>query len=156
MSTTGGQLYFTALRTLQRLDIQYVPTQLSFSRTPIISGVAVVGRNNPIHHYVGGTTEMNLELDFHSEDESREDVIRKCKWLESLAYSDGFENPPERVRLTFGRLFQNNEVWIVKSVKYDLSVFQAVHGFLPKQAYVKVSLALDTQFNLRTRDVLWN
>jgi len=150
-----GLLYFTALRTLERLDIQYVPKDITLVRTPIIAGVAVVGRNNPIHHYVGGTTELNLELEFYAMEDNMEDVITKCKWLESLCYGDGFDNPPEQVRLTFGRLFGNNEVWVVKDVKYKMSLFMVEKGFLPRQATVTVSLALDPKKNLKIEDVRW-
>lgn len=150
-----GLLYLTALRTLERLEIQYVPKEISLVRTPIIAGVAVVGRNNPIHHYVGGTTELNLELDFYSVEDSVQDVITKCKWLESLAYGNGFENPPERVRITFGKLFGNNEVWIVKDVKYKMSHFMVEQGFLPRQATVSIGLALDPPKNLKIEDVRW-
>lgn len=152
----SSRLYFTALKSLERLEIQYVPTELQLKRSPAIAGVAVVGRNNPKHHYLGGTTDLSLELDFHSNETDREDVISKCKWLESLAYSDGFENPPERVRLTFGSLFRNNEVWIVSNVSYTMSLFDAKKGYLPKQAYVKLTLSLDTESNLKLEDVKWN
>lgn len=140
---------------MERLEIQYVPKELSISRSPQIAGVAVVGRNNPIHHYIGGTTELSLELDFHCEEEHRQDVIGKCKWLESLAYSDGFSHPPEIVHLTFGKVFRSYETWIVKDVKYKLSLFQGDHNFLPKQANVQLTLALDTRKNLRIEDVQW-
>jgi|AntAceMinimDraft_11_1070367.scaffolds.fasta_scaffold44027_3 hypothetical protein len=150
-----SKLYFTALRSLERLEIQYVPPEIAITRSPIIAGVAVVGRNNPKHHYLGGSTEMSLELDFHSEEASREDVITKCKWLESLAYGDAFDNPPETVRLTFGKLFRNNEIWVVKAVNYKLSLFEEKSGYLPKQAYVQLTLALDTKKNLKIEDVKW-
>lgn len=155
MAVEEGKMYLTALRSLERLEIQYVPKEIAISRSPIIAGVAVVGRNNPLHHYVGGTTEMTLDLDFHSDEESREDVIRKCKWLESLAYGDGYDAPPETVRLTFGTLFRKNETWVVKDVKYKLSLFMGSYGMLPKQATVSIQLALDTKKNLKTEDIKW-
>ena len=76
---TGGRLYITALRTLDRLEIQYVPPELAVKRNPLIAGVAIVGRNNPQHHYLGGSTELNLQLDFHSQETNREDVIKIFK-----------------------------------------------------------------------------
>lgn len=155
MGVAQGKMYLTALRSLERLDIQYVPKEIAISRSANISGVAVVGRNNPLYHYTGGTTEMTLELDFHSEELNREDVIRKCKWLESLAYSDGYSSAPETVRLTFGKLFQNNETWVVQRVNYKLSLFMGDHGMLPRQAIVSITLSLDPQRNLRKDDVQW-
>lgn len=152
----SGRLYLTALTSLERLEIQYVPKDLAITRSPLIAGVAIVGRNNPKHHYLGGNTDLNLELDFHSEEANREDVIRKCKWLEALAYGDGDESPPENVKITFGKLFRSNEVWVVKNVQYRLSLFEEKSGFLPKQAYVQMTLSLDTKKNLKLEDVKWN
>lgn len=155
MNTTDDKLYLTALKSLERLDIQFVPVGMTDKRTALIAGIAVVGRNNPVHHFVGGNKTMPLELDFHSEEESREDVISKCKWLESLTYSDEFENKLERVRLTFGRMFRPFETWIVQSVDVDYSLFQDDYDMLPKQAYVKLNLILDTDANLTPEDVKW-
>lgn len=155
MNTTEGKLYLTALKSLERLDIQFVPVNMTDKRTAIVAGIAVVGRNVPFHHFVGGTKTMPLELDFHAEEENREDVIRKCKWLESLTYSDEFENKLERVRLTFGRMFRPFETWIIQSVDVDYSIFQQEYGMLPKQAYVKLNLILDTDTNLTPDDIKW-
>ena len=150
-----GRLYLTALTSLDRLEIQYVPPSLKGGRGAKVPDIAVVGRNNPLHHYTGGTTNLTLELDFHSELADRTDVIKKVRWLESLAYSDGFDAPPENIRLTFGKLFQHH-TWLVKRVQYDLSLFDELNGYLPKQAYVRVQLELDTSNNLKTEDVKWN
>ena len=153
MATTEGRLYFIALRRLERLEIQYVPDEISISRTPDIAKLKVIGRNNPKHHYTGGNTTLSLKLDFYSEHESRQDVIDKCRWLESLAYSDGLSHGPDHVKLVFGRLFRN-EVWAVTKVDYKLSNFSKKHGYLPQQAYVNIQLALDPLHNVRIEDVV--
>lgn len=155
MSTTNGALYLTALRSLERLDIQFVPSNLALNRTPTYGNIVVVGRNNPIPHYTGGNTKLSLDLDFHSEQTDREDVIRKCKWLEALAYNDGYDNPPEQIRITWGSLFKNNEVWIVKGVDIRYSQFNPAYGWLPVQANVKLSLELDPSSNLKKSEVTW-
>lgn len=148
-------LYFTALSDLSRVEVKYTPPKISIKRNPKLAEVAIVGRNTPQYHYLGGVTDLDLELDFHSEDAGREDVIEKVKWFESLAYSDAFDAQPETVRLTFGRLFRHNEIWTVKKVHYDLSLFDDKAGLLPRQAYVKLTLALDSSTNLRISDVRW-
>lgn len=152
MATTQGRLYFIALQSRERLDIQYVPDDLTIDRSPSIADVAVIGRNNPVHHYSSGKTSLKLQLDFYAEEEDRQDVIRKCRWLESLGYSDGLSRPPEQIKLVFGDLFRD-EIWIVKKVSYKLSNFNKEYGFLPQQAYVDVSLALDPKTNLRIKDI---
>ena len=152
MTTTEGQLYFIALTTLDRLNIQFVPDQLEIARNPSIANIQVVGRNNPIYHYISGDTTMRLELDFHAMTENRQDVIDKCKWLEHLAYNDGYEKEPQKVKLVFGELFQD-EQWIVRQVSYSLSNFNKQKGFLPQQAYVSVELGLDPESNLLWEDI---
>ena len=154
-NTTEGKVYITALSSLDKLEIQFIPAQLNITRSPSIASIAVVGRNNPLHHYTGGSTSMKFELDFYAEQADRTDVVEKCKWLESLAYSNGFDNPPERVRLTFGELFRNNEVWIVESVSVRYVQFDAVFGLLPTQAYVSLSLKLDPESNLKINEIRW-
>ena len=156
MATTEGKIYITALRTLEKLEVQFVPPQIAFTRTPKYAGIAVVGRNNPLNHYTGGTTSLNFELDFHAEQTNREDVIRKCKWLEALGNNDGFDHPPEQVRLTFGGMFKNNEVWIVTSINIVYSRFDKVYNYLPVQAYATLTLTLDPDFNLKTRNIKWS
>ena len=154
MATTNGQLYFIGLRTLERVIIQFVPDKLSLSRGANVSGLNVIGRNNPIYHFTGGETLLDFDLDFHAEAQDRQDVITKVKWLEALCYSDGREYPPEKIKLVFGSIFRDEE-WSVVSVKYDLSLFDKQFGFLPRQANVKVTLKLDPTRNIRLNDVKW-
>lgn len=155
MTTTDGKLYLTALRSLERLDIQFVPQSLSPTRSVKWAEIAIVGRNNPLHHYTGGNNELMLELDFHAANEDREDVIAKCRLLESWAMNDGYANPPERIRLTFGRLFKENEIWVINSLDFDYSQFSPEHGMLPVQAYARVGLKMDTDTNRTKADVQW-
>ena len=152
MSTTEGRLYLVALTTLDRLDIQFVPDKLSISRNPTIANIQVVGRNNPVYHYISGDTNLNLELDFHAMQEDREDVITKCKWLEHLAYNDGYRKEPQKIKLVFGSIFKD-EVWIVKKVNYTLQNFHKPSDFLPQQAYVSLELGLDPDANLVWEDI---
>lgn len=152
MATTQGKLYFVATKSLERLEIQFVPNELGMTRNSDTQSVQVVGRNNPFYHYTAGETLLNLELDFHAEREDRQDVIEKCRWLEGLAYNDDYPNPPEVVKLVFGQLFKD-EIWVVKSVNYKLTQFDRLYGFFPKQAKVTVSLALDVKGNYKKSDL---
>lgn len=152
LSTTEGRLYFIALGSLDRLDIQFVPDQLTINRNPNIANIQVIGRNNPIYHFISGDTVLNFELDFHAMEENRQDVIRKCRWMEHLAYNNGFQQEPEKVKLVFGDVFRD-EVWTVTRVSYSLSNFNKQKGFLPQQAYVQVQLSLDPVNNLGWEDI---
>jgi hypothetical protein len=154
MSTTNGELYFTAVRSLERIEIQYVPRELTDSRGAQYSEVQIVGRNNPILSFGGGADELTFELDFYSEEDNKEDVIRKVRWLQSLVNADGYDDGPEDVRLTFGKLYANY-LWRVKTVIARFSNFAENKNWMPQQAYVRVVLSKKTRQNTKIRDIKW-
>lgn len=151
MTTTQGQLYFIALRSNERLEIQFTPESVTVNRNANYSDIAVVGRNIPQMHYVGGTETVSLKLDFFASQENRRDVKNKCNWLKSLAYRDT-SRPPEKVKLVFGALF-SDDVWVVKSVNVVYSLFNKVYDFLPQQAYVDITLALNPRTDISSAKV---
>ena len=150
-STTEGKLYFVALTTLDRLDIQFVP-ELNLGRQANIAKIQIIGRNEPLHQFTGGESTLTFQLDFYAKDEDRLDVIKKVRWLESLTYNDGYKRPAQKVKLVFGDLF-TSEIWVVNNVTTKLSNFNREKGFLPQQAYVDISLMLDTETNSAWEDI---
>lgn len=153
MTTTGGKLFFTALKTLEKLEIQFVPKSLDWNRSAELGEVKVVGRSNPLYHWSGGSKDLVLELDFHSATEDRQDVLNKVSWLEALACSDGYAGGQEQVHLTYGTLFKGSDIWLVKGIKTNFSLFDPLNGMLPRQAYVSVELVLDPTSNLLQKDI---
>lgn len=153
-TTTEGKCYFVGLTTLEKLEIQFVPPDIKLNRNPNIASVQIVGKNTPSYHYLGGETTINMQLDFFANDDDRQDVLRSCKWLEALCYNDGFNEPPEKVKLVFGKMFRD-EIWTVKKVSCQFQMFSKPHGYVPQQAYVDIELGLDPTFNLRWKDVKW-
>lgn len=153
-TTTAGRLFITALDSLERLEIQYVPKELTIERVADYGDIRIVGRNNPFHHYVNGHENLDIDLDFHSIEKAREDVVKKCNWLKSISMNDGYDNPPEVIRLTFGRLFRE-EIWVIRSVRINYAQFEERTGFLPVQAYVKLGLSLSPKQNTKRSDVIW-
>jgi hypothetical protein len=151
-STTRGQMYFIALTSREKLEIQYIPSNLGIERNSKMNEVAIVGRNTPQYQYLGGETLLKMRLDFHAVEEDRSDVIRKCRWLESLTYNDGYDKAPEKIQLVWGSLYRK-QIWVIKSVNYDLSLFDAGYGYLPRQAYVDITLGLAPEQNLRVADI---
>ena len=156
MTTTEGKIYITALKTLERLEIQFLPKEIQFGRKIDYGEVVVVGRNNPLYHFSGGSNEFTIELDFLAYTESREDVIQRCKWLEALTSNDGFSKPPEKVKVTFGKLFKPTEVFIITNFTYKLSGFKSQYGYLPTQAIATVTFSLDPEENRKHSDIKWN
>ncbi len=155
LTTTEGKLFMVLVsKPEHRLEIQFVPPELSIQRQASTQSVQIVGRNNPLYQYTAGERLLNFKLDFHADEEDRTDVIQKCRWLESLAYNDGYANPPERLFLSWGSLF-TTELWVVKGVNYTLSQFHAEKGFLPCQAFLDLSLALDVDTDIKKSDLIY-
>ena len=122
------------------IKFQFIPSELEYTPNSNFETIASMGRNNPLYHYTGSEDILKFNLDWYAEEESREDVIRKCKRLESLTKNDGFDNPPHHVKLIWNSLIYSDATWIVTSAPYKLSLFQAHRNMLPQQAYQELTL----------------
>lgn len=152
MNTTQGQLYLLRLDTLERLEIQFVPLTLDYSRNSRYGDVRVIGRNNPLYHYAGSATTLNLELDFHSYNENRTDVIEKVNWLERATMANGYLQQPPELKLIFGDLLADKK-WILERCNPTLQNFDKPSNFLPKQAYVSLRFREITDTNKRWNEI---
>lgn len=152
LSTTDNKLYIVELKSpFERLEIQFMPNEVPISRRANISDVQVVGRNNPLRHHTGGDKSLVLNLDFYSEEDDRQDVLRKVYWLESLTYNNGANGPARTVKLVWGRQLFRKEIWLVNSVDIILSNFHSRYDMVPIQAQVSIELKIDTE----TQDVVF-
>ena len=143
-----SDLYIVAIDSpdVERLAIQYTPLEISYNRKANVAAVAIVGRNEDLHQYTGGSTSMSLSLDFFAIEADRSDAKRKIKWLESMLYSD--ENrAPSRLKIVFGQLFRD-EIWILTDISVKYSVFEPANGFLPRYAVADCNFVRDTEFDL--------
>lgn len=153
VNNTGGKCYIVELRPpYQKLEMQFIPASMKLTSTAQNAKIEVVGRNNPIHHYTGGDDKLVFKLDFYSDTEDRDDVIKKCRWIQALRYNNGSRGPKRNVKVVMGDMFQR-EIWIVDSVAIDLSTFDGTKGFRPRQATVDINLSLDPIKNLTIDDV---
>lgn len=157
-------------RFYKQLVLPFVPLNLQYSPESNWVAIPTMGRNNPHYHWTGSEDTLSFEIDWFSEQNSREDVIRNCRWLESLSKADGYKSAPHRLKLIWGRddkLFQFDE-WIVQNASYSLSQFQDSYrdprdrsniisiGLLPQQAKQTVTLKRVTKLNLRTEEIVGN
>lgn len=154
LSTTKGELYLVELvDPFERLEIQFVPRELDMPRKADLAKMRVIGRNNDLLHYTGGSNTLKLPLEFYSDDDNQyEDVIAKVNWLQSLAMKDGFNGPYRNVKLVFGDVFRY-EIWAVESVDPKIMDFMDDGQWRPLRATVNVSLILDPITNLLINDV---
>lgn len=153
-NTTGGKLYLIGLRTLQRVEIQFVPKNVSIDRKATYSDAVIVSRNDPVSHFVGGRTTMPLALEFYSDQEDRTDVRDIANLLKRFAYGDGNRKGPEKVKLIFGDIFKDIDKWIIKSVTVNYSHFQKHREFLPQRAAIQLQLQAAPDTNLTFDEVL--
>ena len=142
-------LYIVDLITQEYLAIQFVPQELAYSAESKFVAIESSGRNNPLYHYTGSEDTLTFELDWHAEQEDRNDVIDRCRWLESLTKNNGWEEPPHHVKLIWGNLFDRDTTrWIVTAAPYKLSMFAGHRLMMPTQAYQTITLKKIANHNL--------
>lgn len=152
INTTNGNIFIMGERTLERLEIQFIPQQLELDRKANITEIGIVGRNTPQYQYLNGSTELAVEFDFHTDERTGMSVVNKVRWLESLLASERYVEPPERVKLIWGKLFRY-EMWILKSMKATYKEFDKTKDGLPRQGYAACVFALDPKNNLVSSDL---
>lgn len=153
VSTTLQRLFIVETsEPFSTMEIQFVPPTIGNSRDARLNTVAIVGRNDDILHYSGGSESLKLELDFYAGEDVKENVIDKINWLKSLTMNDGYSGAFRNVKLVFGKLFLN-EVWAIKSVDSSMSHFSEKNSWLPLRAKVQLALQLDPEKNRYIEDV---
>lgn len=146
-------LYIIALDTpeVDNLQIQFTPFDINYTRQANIADIQIVGRNDNLHHYISGQTEVSMTLDFYSIEPGGADAKEKAKWLESMMYSEG-DRAPSRLKIVFGSLFKD-EIWILRSCSVTYSVFQPSNDFLPRYAICDITLVRDTVLDLTSSKI---
>lgn len=146
------------------IKLPFIPRELNWNSQSNFVSIRPVGRNNPKYHYTGSEDNLEFEVDWYSLDVNRDDVIKNCRYLESLSKADGDSNPPHRVLLKWGEgdvLFRDI-TFIVIGAPYTLSRFNKSQymnntlqktDLLPIQAIQKVTLARITRDNLSYKDI---
>lgn len=145
---------------IREIKLPFIPKEVEYNSESTFVAIKPVGRNNPGYHYTGAEDKIEFEIDWHSMDNSRTDVINKCRMIEALTKADGYSGPPHRVCLHWGeqnKLFRDH-IFVVLSAPYRLTQFNKAQlnakgniertAMLPIQAYQKVTLARVTSDNL--------
>lgn len=135
-------------RQIEKLRIQCVPLEINVNSESNWAIVPSIGRNNPFYHYTGGEDILQFTLDWYSVDNKQQDVIDKCRIIESWSKADGYVNSPPTIVLVYGDLYVR-EKWIITSAPYRLSLFNKELGMMPRQAYQELTLKRITDHNLR-------
>ena|SRR5882757_3168571 len=149
-----NQPYILDLITRERLVFQNIPNDLKYSPESNFMAVASAGRNNPLYQYVGSEDVLAFTLSWYAEETSKNDVLRKVKWLESLSKNDGYDNKPHLVQCVFGEVFRDAK-WIVSSAgPIQFNLFDREIGMFPKLATQEITLKRVTDKNRTRQEIL--
>lgn len=144
-----NQPYILDMVTLERLFFQTIPPNLDMNPESKWATLEAPGRNNPLYAYGGSEDTLKFSITWYANSASRQDVLLKCKWLESLTKNNGYDEKPHRVKFIMGQLFQDAN-WIIETAPYKLGQFNREIGMLPCFATQELTLKRIT-VNNRTR-----
>lgn len=108
------------------LVIQNRPDILRVEPAATWAAVKSMGRNNPFYFYTGGEDTITFNISWYSVDaDHRDDVVNKCRLLESWARADGYSASPPTLRIQWGNsgLFED-DLFILAAAPYELTHFQ--------------------------------
>lgn len=148
----GNRMFIVAMKSKETLELQYVPFEYDYKRVANHASFDVIGRNLPRVQYTGGSTELSMTVEFTSVESDRKDVIRNCTWLESLACTDGYDQPQERVMLVMGDLFRKCE-WVIASCSIRYSNVHPSLDYRPAEATVNLTLKRVSDYNTTYEDI---
>jgi hypothetical protein len=141
------EMMFMDTRTQESLVFQFVPAEIEYDPASEFQAIATFARNNPRYHYTGSEDTITFELDWHAEVELKNDVLRKCRWIEARTKNDAYNNPPPLILFKWGDIFTADDLWLITHAPYRLSNFDKIANMRPKQAYQKITLKRVTKNN---------
>ena len=110
----------------QSITLQNRPDELRVDPKSAWATVASMGRNNPFYLYTGGEDTISFDISwFVSDPNRRDEVVAKCRLLESWTKADGYNAAPPILLIKWGGsgIF-NNDNFILESAPYTLTHFQ--------------------------------
>lgn len=155
--------HFTKLNVI---ILPFVPKELNYNIESSYVAIKPIGRNNAGYHYTGSEDKLEFEIDWHSTNEGRDDVILNCRKIEALSKGNGYFEPPHYVAIQWSEqdLLFRNHTFVVISASYRLTQFSKGHmastnnfkrtAMLPVQAYQKVVLARVTSNSLTSTGII--
>lgn len=111
-----------------KLELQNRPNEIQVNPISNWSDVNSMGRNIPFAIYTGGNSSFSIDISWFSNQPGvPNDVLAKCKLLESWSKADGYKSSPPLLKIIWGgsKIFDNH-TYILKSATYRLSNFNSV------------------------------
>lgn len=157
------------------VQLPFVPREVQYNPQSNFVGIASFGRNNPYYQFTGSEDTVTFEIDWFAQENHREDVLFKCRWLEALTKGDGYKSRPHRCMIIWGantdqygegdKLFGEKTRWLLVSAPYSLTEFNRGYmdretgefvntHMLPQQAVQQVTFKRLAETNRTTLDIL--
>jgi hypothetical protein len=132
---------------------QTVPLELDNDPASNWAVLPSFGRNLPGYQFTSSEHIVTFDLTWYCDDETREDVIRRVKWLEALSKADGYEGSPHPIQFIFGDLYKD-ATFIVDKAPYKLREFNREYRMLPLLALQSVTLKKISNSNPKRFELL--
>ena len=112
----------------QYIVLQNRPTSLDFKGETYWAAIKSMGRNTPMYHYTGAEDTLQFNISWYANDpEHPDDVINKCRLLESWSKANGYKASPPILKLQWGSMKRDNpfqdHLYILISATYTLMDF---------------------------------
>lgn len=123
-----------------KLELQNRPNEIQVNPISNWSDVNSMGRNIPFAIYTGGNSSFSIDISWFSNQPGvPNDVLAKCKLLESWSKADGYKSSPPLLKIVWGgsKIFDNH-TYILKSATYKLSNFNSI-SVTPNYSYCTYS-----------------
>jgi len=125
-------IYNISISPAQYIVLQNRPTSIDFRGDTSWASIKSMGRNTPLYHYTGAEDTVQFNISWYCDDPQHPDeVINKCRLLESWSKADGYSKSPPVLRIQFGNdqndhLFKD-QFFILKSATYTLKNFNSLY-----------------------------
>lgn len=87
----------------QVLELQNRPSHVSVKPETSWATIKSMGRNNPMYHYTGAEDTVSFNISWYcNSKENLDEVLGKCRLLESWSKADGYMKSPPILELLFG------------------------------------------------------
>lgn len=153
---------------LAKVEIQYF-TNVEMNPEASWAVVKSMGRNNPFYMFTGSEDTISFEISWRTLQDNREDVLNKCRLLESWTKADGYDAAPPVLGISWGssNIFAGDH-FILKSAPYKPNSFQNSYrkgprngtneiidlGLLPNAATQTLTFCRVTSGNRTREDII--
>lgn len=121
-------IYNTSATPYEYIALQTRPLQVDFKGETSWATIKSMGRNTPIYQYTGAEDTLQFNISWYSTDLSNPDeVVNKCRLLESWSKSNGYLTAPPVLQIQWGNkedyhMLVNHD-YILISTTYSLKNF---------------------------------